>query len=254
MLRALLVSVLAALTLGAASPPLTVDVFAAASLKEAVDDAAAAYRAKTGVKIRATYASSAQLAKQIDQGAPADLFISADNEWMDWSARRNLMDPPTRRVIASNALVLVAPRDSKIRPFTLARGAPLAKLADGGRIAVGDMASVPAGLYAKSAFTRLGIWDQVKDYLAQGENVRAALAFVARGEAPLGVVYATDAKAEPKVKVIAVFPESSHAPIVYPAAVVRASKQGRAAEAFLVYLAGPAGQAIFKRRGFGAPR
>jgi molybdate transport system substrate-binding protein len=256
MLRAFFVSVLAALTLGAAAPAPgpTVDVFAAASLKEAVDDAGAAYQAKTGVKVRATYASSAQLAKQIDQGAPADLFISADNEWMDWSAKRNLMDLKSRRVIASNTLVLVAPLDSKIKPFRIGAGAPLAKLADGGRIAVGDVASVPAGIYAKSAFTNLGIWDQVKDHLAQGENVRAALAFVARGEAPLGVVYATDAKAEPKVKVIAVFPESSHAPIVYPGAVARASKQSRAAEGFLMYLASPGGQAILKRRGFGAPR
>ena len=131
MLRALFVSVLAALTLGAAAPPTTIDVFAAASLKEAVDDAGAAYQAKTGVKVRATYASSAALAKQIDQGAPADLFISADTEWMDWSMKRNLMDVNTRRTVASNTLVLVAPLDSKIKPFTLGRGAPLLKLADG---------------------------------------------------------------------------------------------------------------------------
>ena len=254
MLRALFVSILAALTLGAASPATTIDVFAAASLKEAVDDAGAAYRAKTGVKVRATYASSAALAKQIDQGAPADLFVSADTEWMDWSVKRNLMDAGTRRTVASNTLVLIAPLDSKIKPFSIGRGAPLLTLADGGRIAVGETASVPAGIYAKSAFTNLGIWDQVKDHLAQGENVRAALAFVARGEAPLGVVYATDAKAEPKVKVIATFPESSHAPIVYPAAVVRASKQGAAAKAFLSYLAGRDGQAILRRRGFGPPK
>jgi molybdate transport system substrate-binding protein len=144
--------------------------------------------------------------------------------------------------------------DSKIKPFTITRGAPLLKLADGGRIAVGETASVPAGIYAKSAFTNLGLWDAVKDHLAQGENVRAALAFVARGEAPLGVVYGTDAKAEPKVKVIATFPESSHAPIVYPAAVVRASKQGRAAQGFLKFLAGRDGQAILRRHGFGPPR
>ena len=257
MLRALIVAVLAVLTLGAAAPPpapATVDVFAAASLKEAVDDAGAAYQANTGVKIRATYASSAQLAKEIVQGAPADLFVSADTEWMDWSAKRNLMDMGTRRTIASNILVLVAPLDSRIKPFAIARGVDLVKRADGGRIAVGEVASVPAGIYAKSAFTNLGIWDQVKDHLAQGENVRAALAFVARGEASLGVVYATDAKAEPKVKVIAVFPESSHAPIVYPAAVVRASKQGRTAEGFLAFLAGREGQAILRRRGFGPPK
>ena len=258
MLRTFFVSILAALTLGAASPPppssATIDVFAAASLKEAVDDAGAAYQAKTGVKVRATYASSAALAKQIDQGAPADLFISADTEWMDWSVKRNLMDVGTRRTVASNTLVLIAPLDSKIKPFTITRGAPLLKLADGGRIAVGEVASVPAGIYAKSAFTNLGIWDQVKDHLAQGENVRAALAFVARGEAPLGVVYATDAEAEPKVKVIAVFPESSHPPIIYPAAVVRASKQGAASGAFLSFLAGRDGQAILRRRGFGPPK
>ena len=254
MLRALVVSILAALTLGAAAPTQTLDVFAAASLKEAVDDAGAAYQAKTGVAVRATYASSAQLAKQIDQGAPADLFISADTEWMDWSMKRNLIDVGTRRTVASNALVLIAPSDSPIKPFTLGRGAPLMKLANGGRIAVGETASVPAGIYAKAAFENLGLWDQVKDHLAQGDNVRAALAFVARGEAPLGVVYATDAKAEPKVKVVAVFPESSHAPIVYPAAVVRASKQGAAAKGFLSYLTGRDGQAILKRRGFGPVR
>jgi molybdate transport system substrate-binding protein len=257
MLRTLFVSIVAVLALTAAAPrppAETVDVFAAASLKEAVDEAGAAYLARTGVKVRATYASSAQLAKQIDQGAPADLFISADTEWMDWAAKRNLIAPGSRRIIASNTLVLVAPKDSKLQTIHIGRGVPLAKLAGDGRIAVGDVASVPAGIYAKDALHHLGVWDSVKDRLAPAENVRGALAYVARGEAPLGIVYATDAKAEPKVKVIGVFPENSHAPIVYPAAAVRASKRAGGATGFIAFLAGREGQAVLRKHGFGPPR
>ncbi len=256
MVRALIVSLVAVVALAAAAPAPrgAIDVFAAASLKEAVDEAGAAYRARTGVEVRAVYASSAQLAKQIDQGAPADVFVSADTEWMDWVAKRNLIDARSRRNVASNTLVLVAPLDSKLRPFTIRRGVSLVKLAGGGRIAVGEVSSVPAGIYAKASLTALGLWPETESRLAQAENVRAALAFVARDEAPLGIVYGTDAKAEPKVKVIAVFPESSHAPIVYPAATVRASKNGAAASGFLSFLAGPQGQAILRKHGFGPPR
>ncbi len=259
MFRALFASLAAVLTIAAAPPPPpppapTIDVFAAASLKEAVDEAGAAFAKRTGVHVRAVYASSAVLAKQIEQGAPADVFVSADRGWMDWSIKKTLMDVRTQRVIASNQLVLVAPRDSRLKSVTLRRGVSLMKLAGGGRIAVGEVASVPAGIYAKAAFTHLGLWDQVKDHLAQADNVRGALAFVARGEAPLGVVYATDAQAEPKVKVIAVFPESSHAPIVYPAAAVRASRYANQDAAFLNFLSGREGQAILKRHGFGPPR
>jgi molybdate transport system substrate-binding protein len=257
MFRALVITLAAALTMAAAPAPApvqTLDVFAAASLKESIDDAGAAYEKRTGIKVRAVYASSAVLAKQVDQGAPADVFISADREWMDWSIKRNLIDVKSQRVIASNRLVLVAPRDSKLITVALRRGVSLTKLTGGGRIAVGEVASVPAGIYAKAAFENLGLWNEVKDHLAQAENVRGALAFVARGEAPLGVVYATDAQAESKVKVVGVFPESSHAPIVYPAADVRASKHGAAAAAFLAYLSGREGQAILRRHGFGPPR
>jgi molybdate transport system substrate-binding protein len=256
MFRSTLAAIVAVLTLGAAAPASveTIDVFAAASMKESVDEAGAAYTKQTGIHVRAVYASSAVLAKQIDQGAPADVFISADREWMDWSLKRNLMDVRTQRVIASNQLVLVAPRDSKLGRVTIRKGVSLMKLAGGGRIAVGEVASVPAGIYAKAAFTNLGMWNEVKDHLAQADNVRGALAFVARGEAPLGVVYATDALAEPKVKVVAVFPESSHAPIVYPAAQVRATKHVQASLSFLNYLSGRQGQAILKRHGFGPPR
>jgi molybdate transport system substrate-binding protein len=227
-----------------------VEVFAAASLKEAMDDVSAVWRKRTGAVVRVTYASSAQLAKQIDQGAPADLFVSADTEWMDWAAKRNRIDPATRRDIAANSLVLVAPKESRLGPIRLDKNAPLARLVGSGRIAVGETASVPAGIYAKRSLESLGLWPQVKDHLAQGENVRAALAFVARGETPLGIVYATDAQAEPRVKVIATFPETSHPPIVYPAAVVSASKAKTDAQRLLTFLAEPEGQAILRRRGF----
>jgi molybdate transport system substrate-binding protein len=260
MLRRLAVSMIAALMMAgavAAAQPAraeTVEVFAAASLKETIDEAAKAYEAKTGVKVRATYASSAQLAKQIQQGAPADDFISADSDWMDWALGYNLVDKHSRRDVATNRLVLIAPLDSKLRPFALRKGVSLARLLGGGRLAVGETKSVPAGIYALASLKSLGMWPQVQDHLAQAENVRAALAFVARGEAPLGIVYATDAQAEPKVKVLSTFPESSHAPIVYPAAVVRESKHAPAAAAFLTFLSGPQGQAILRRHGFGPPR
>jgi molybdate transport system substrate-binding protein len=229
------------------------DVFAAASMNEAMNDAAASFKARTGVTIRTTLASSANLAQQIDKGAPADVFISADAQWMDWASGRNLIAPGTRRDIASNSLVLIAPADSSVRPFTLGRNASLARMLGDRRLAVGDVASVPAGIYAKASLQSLGLWDEVKDHLAQGENVRAALSYVARGEAPLGIVYATDAKAEPKVKVVAVFPESSHPPIAYPAAVTRSATDPKGAREFLDFLTSREGQILLRRRGFGPP-
>jgi molybdate transport system substrate-binding protein len=244
----------APIALAAPRPPAApVDVFAAASLKEAVDEAGAAFEARTGHKVRATYASSAQIARQIEQGAPADVFISADTEWMDWAGARGLTDIGTRRLVAANDLVLIAPKDSAVRPLRIGRTLDLSRLLGGGRLAVGEVKSVPAGKYAKAALTGLGAWDGVKDHLAEAESVRAALAFVARGEAPLGIVYATDALAEPKVKVIARFPEGSHPPILYPAAVVKAAREKAGGEAFVQFLASGRGQAILRRHGFKPP-
>jgi molybdate transport system substrate-binding protein len=252
-LVSLVISALIAVGAAGAEGNAPVDVFAAASMAEAMNDAAPAFKVHTGVTIRTTLASSANLAQQIDKGAPADVFISADAQWMDWAASHGLIAPGTRRDIASNSLVLIAPAGSPVRPFNIGRGSPLARMLGDRRLAVGDVASVPAGIYAKAALQSLGLWDGGKDHLAQAENVRAALAFVARGEAPLGIVYATDAKAEPKVKVVAVFPESSHPPIVYPAAVTRNAKDPKGAREFLDFLTSREGQTLMRRRGFGPP-
>jgi molybdate transport system substrate-binding protein len=228
----------------------TVTVFAAASLKTALDDVAAQWRKETGKTARISYAASGPLAKQIEAGAPADIFISADVAWMDYAAGRKLIKAETRRNLLGNALVLVAPADSKAQPIEIdAQTDFSALLGPDGRLAMGAPKSVPAGAYAQKALTSLGLWDKVKDRLAQTESVRATLLFVARGEAPLGIVYRSDAHAEPKVKVLATFPDSSHAPIVYPIAITAASANPDA-KAFYDYLATPAASAIFKRESF----
>jgi molybdate transport system substrate-binding protein len=228
----------------------SVTIFAAASLKTALDDIAAAWRKETGTSARISYAASGPLAKQIEAGAPADIFISADVPWMDYVAQRKLIKSETRRDLLGNALVLVAPADSKAQPMTLdARSDLGALLGADGRLAMGEPRSVPAGAYAQKALTALGLWDKVKDKIAQTESVRATLLFVARGEAPLGVVYRSDAHAERHVKVLGTFPESSHAPIVYPVAIIAASTKPDA-KAFYDYLATPAASAIFKRESF----
>lgn len=233
-------------------PPLT--VLAAASLKESMDEAAAAYERATGEPVRVAYAGSSALARQIAQGAPADVFVSADLDWMDWLQRRGLVDADSRRELLGNALVLIAPRNAPARPLRLQRGADLRPLlGEDGRIAVALTASVPAGKYAKAAFESLGMWQALRPRAAEAENVRAALLLVARGEAPLGVVYASDAQAEPRVKVLARFPAWTHPRIVYPVARVRASRHPQA-DAFLRWLQGDAAKAIFRRHGFAAPR
>jgi molybdate transport system substrate-binding protein len=235
----------------AAQPPLT--VFAAASLKESLDEAAAAYKTATGREVRVSFAASSALARQIEQGAPADVFVSADLEWMDYLQQRGLVDAGTRRNLLGNRLVLVAPASSAARHIALRRGTDLQPLlgADG-RIAVALTASVPAGKYAKAAFESLGMWNRLSARTAEAENVRAALLLVSRGEAPLGVVYASDAQAEPKVRTIAFFPAGSHPRIVYPVARIAGSKQPQAA-AFVRWLQGAKAQAIFRRHGFTAP-
>ncbi|MGH8432034.1 MAG: molybdate ABC transporter substrate-binding protein, partial [Solimonas sp.] len=223
-------------------------VFAAASLKTALDAVNAQWTKEMGKKAVISYASSSALAKQIEQGAPADVFISADLDWMDYVAEKKLIKPDTRKTLLGNQLVLVATKDSGVK-LELKPGADLAGALAGGKLAVGDVKAVPAGKYAKAALEKLGLWASVEASLAQAENVRAALALVARGEAKLGIVYATDAKAEKQVEVAGVFPEDSHPPIVYPAAVVISSKNPDA-EAFVTYLSSPKAQEIFTAQGF----
>ena len=231
-----------------AHAPLT--VFAAASLQEAMDEAAAAYQAATGQPVRVSYAGSPALARQVEQGAPADVFFSADLGWMDHLQGKGLVDPATRRELLGNSLVLVAPARSAARPLALTAGSDLLPLlGQDGRIALALTASVPAGKYARAAFTSLGLWDALAPRLAEAENVRAALLLVARGETPLGVVYASDARAEPRVRVLATFPGGSHPPIVYPVARVAASRHPHAAR-FVEWLQSPAAMAIFRGRGF----
>jgi len=228
--------------------PLT--VFAAASLKESLDEAAAAYQKASGQTVRVSYAASSALARQIEQGAPADVFLSADLEWMDYLQQRKLVDPATRRNLLGNTLVLVAPATGNLAPVDLKPGIDLLpRLGEKGRIALGFTTSVPAGKYAKAAFTSLGVWKSLEPRVAEAESVRAALMLVARSETPLGVVYGSDALAEPQVRVLAVFPERTHAPIVYPVARIAASKHPQAA-AFARWLATPAASKIFRAHGF----
>jgi molybdate transport system substrate-binding protein len=228
----------------------SVTIFAAASLKTALDDIAAEWRKETGKTARISYAASGPLAKQIEAGAPADIFISADVPWMDYVAERKLIKAETRRNLLGNALVLVAPADSKAQPMDInAQTDLLGLLGKDGRLAMGQPKSVPAGAYAQKALTSLGLWDKLKDRLAQTESVRATLVFVARGEAPLGIVYRSDTHAERHVKVLGTFPDSSHAPIVYPVAIIAASVNPDA-KAFYDYLASPPASAIFKRESF----
>ena len=244
----LLIAVSLAPTAARAQDDAGLTVFAAASLKEALDEAAAAYRKQTGVPVRVSYAASSALARQIEQGAPADVFFSADLEWMDYLQKRNRLDVATRRSLLGNRLVLIAPRASKAqvdlkRPATL-----LAALGDG-RLAVGQTRTVPAGKYAKASLESLSLWNGVRPRLAESESVRAALMLVARGETPLGIVYASDAKAEPGVRVVATFPEDSHPPIVYPVAALRGARAAQATR-FVQWLASPDVDALFTKRGF----
>lgn len=227
----------------------TLTVFAAASLKNALDDANAAFTKATGVKVTASYAASSALARQIEQGAPADIFVSADLKWMDYLAGKNLIKPDTRVNLLGNKLVLIAPADSRIGAVTIGHDFDLAKLAGSGRIAVADTKAVPAGLYAKAALEKLGAWKATEPKLAQAENVRATLAFVARGETPLGIVYETDARIEPKVKTVGIFPDDSYPPVTYPVAATASSKSA-ATERYLAFLRTPAAKAVFEKYGF----
>lgn len=223
-----------------------VTVFAAASLKNALDEVGAQY-ARSGGEARFSYAGSSAIARQIEQGAPADIYVSADADWMDYLAQRKLIVTSTRRDLLTNRLALIAPADSKVA-LKIGRGMPLARTLGDRRLAVAGP-DVPAGKYAKASLSTLGVWDSVSGRLAQAENVRMALQYVARGESPLGIVYDTDAKVEPKVRIVGLFPEGTHPKIVYPAAVVAASKNPDAAK-FMAFMSGPQAAAIFRKYGF----
>jgi molybdate transport system substrate-binding protein len=228
-------------------------VFAASSLKETLDDAAAVYTRTHVMPVRVSYAASSALARQIREGAPADVFVSADRDWMDVLQRERLIDVRTRRDIAGNALVLVAPSTRRIAPVALRAGVALRRLLGrDGRLAVALTASVPAGRYARAALDSLAQWTLVRDRVVETENVRGALELVARGEAALGIVYATDAIAEPRVRVIGRFAAATHPRIAYPAARVATSRNPQAA-AFVAWLRSPAGQTVLRRHGFLPP-
>lgn len=228
-------------------------VLAAASLQEALTAVAGQWAGKGHERPVISFAASSALARQVEAGAPADLFISADEAWMNHVVAAGFVAPGSRAPFLTNALVLVAPASSRVS-LTLRPGFPLARAlaASGGagRLAMGDPDAVPAGIYGKQALMRLGVWPQVEGKLARAESVRAALALVARGEAPLGVVYATDARAEPRVRVVGVFPATSHAPIVYPLARLRQASSADA-EPFRRFLLSGEGKALFRRFGFG---
>jgi len=224
-------------------------VFAAASLTDSLDDVDAAFSKETGVKVAASFAASSALAKQIEHRVPADVFISADLEWMAFVDSRLLIKRETKFNFLGNRLVLIAPKASKLDTVEIANGFDIARFAGGGRIAVADVNAVPAGLYAKAALETLGAWAAAEPKLALAENTRAALASVARGEAPIGIVYATDAAAEPNVRIIGVFPEGSYPQITYSAAVTTASSNADAGR-YINFLRGEAAKTIFERYGF----
>ena len=251
-MRTLLVAWAVGVALAATQPMLAcaadLTVFAAASLKEALDQEVAGFEADTDNKVVVAYAGSNALAKQIEAGAPADVFISADVDWVNYLEARALLRPGTRTDLLRNRLVLIAAAVSSAS-LRIAPGFALVDALHGGRLAMANPDSVPAGKYGRAALRALGVWSAIEPHLARAENVRAALLLVARGEAPLGIVYATDALAEPKVRVVDTFPADSHAPIVYPIAIVASSRSPYAGR-FVEYLKSPAARAIWTAHGF----
>ncbi len=226
-------------------------VFAAASLTDALRALGRDWQARGNPAPRLSFAASSALARQIEQGAPADLFLSADERWMDYLQERSLILPATRISPVGNALVLIAPADAPARSVTLDRGTDLAALLGAkGRLAVGDPAHVPAGRYARDALQWMGQWAAMAPRLAPADNVRAALLLVERGEAPLGIVYATDAAASPGVRILGSFPAASHTPVTYPFALTRRAETSDAARAFLGFLTGPEARPVWQRFGF----
>jgi molybdate transport system substrate-binding protein len=226
----------------------SITVFAAASTTNALTDISKLFDQKTGVKVTHSFASSSTLAKQIEQGAPADIFLSADLKWMDYLAGKKMIEPETRLDLLGNRIVLIAPASSTLK-IDIVPGFDLAKALAGGKLSMGDPSHVPAGIYGKQALEKLGVWQSVESNVASAKDVRAALALVEREEAPLGVVYATDAAISKKVKVVGVFPTDSHPPIVYPVAVVK-DRAAPAAKDFLKFLKAPESIAILEKYGF----
>lgn len=248
----LLVSFLVLLSVTAASvadaQEKKIVVFAAASMKNALDDVNTAFTKQSGTNVVVSYDASSALMKQIENGAPADVFVSADLKWMDYGSERKLIKDDTRVNLLGNELVLITARDSPIGNITIGPSFDLAKLAGDGRIATGDVRAVPVGIYAQAALEKLGVWPAVEPKMAMTGNVRAALVLVARGEAPLGIVYSTDAKVEPNVKIIGVFPEDSHPPIIYPVAATANANADTAS--YLAFLRSPAAKSTFEGYGF----
>ena len=245
--------VTAALLLAAPSRPTEAQgsdvlVFAAASLKNALDAVNAQWTKEAGKKAVISYASSAALAKQIEQGAPAQMLIAADLDWMDYLAARSLIKPDTRSNLLGNRIVLIAPKD-KARPVEIKPGFDLASVLGDGRLSMANVDAVPAGKYGKAALEKLGVWASVSGKIAQAENVRAALLLVSRGEAPAGIVYQTDAAADPNVKIIGTFPEDAHPPIIYPMALTASATHPDAA-AFLAYIGSEKAKPLFQAQGF----
>ena len=233
--------------LAAEPPKRELLVFAAASLTNVLGELTPAWEQSSGVRVKLSFAASSVLARQIEAGGTADVFVSADREWMDYLQSRGLIDKASRRDLAGNRLVLIAPADSRLE-LKIAPGFKLAEALGDGRLATGDPDTVPAGRYARSALTTLGVWDGVADRLVRADNVRSAMMFVARGEAPLGIVYATDAAVDSKVRVIDIFPEATHAPITYPAAAVRGAKPE--ALALIAYLGSGKARLTWRKFGF----
>ena len=231
-----------------AQPPIL--VFAAASLTDALLEIGTAYEGTSPVRVKMSFDASSNMARQIEAGAPADVFFSADTQWMDYLQARNLIQANTRRDVVGNRLVLIAPAGSQVG-LKIAPHFSLAAALGNGRLATGDPDSVPVGRYARSALSALGVWDAVSARLARAENVRAALVYVARGEAPLGIVYASDALVDKRVRVVDTFPANTHEPIVYPVALTK-SANGEAA-GFVTYLGSPQAHAIFVKYGFTEP-
>jgi molybdate transport system substrate-binding protein len=224
---------------------------AAMTLQNVIDEAASVYERQTDATVAFSYGSSPALVGQIDNGAPADIFISADSDWMDAAEYKALIRAGTRVNLASSNLVLIAPRDKAV-PVALTPGFPIRQMLGDGRLVMCDPMMMPAGRYGRAALEKLGVWKTVQDRVANADNVRAALAYVSRGEAPLGIVFDTDAALDPGVKIVGVFPPDSHPPIVYPAAIIASSDHIDAAS-FLVFLASPKGRAIFAKYGYSEP-
>jgi molybdate transport system substrate-binding protein len=226
----------------------TITVFAAASMKNALDYVSETFTTRTGIKVVSSYDASSALMKKIESGAPADAFVSADLKWMDYGVEKKVINESTRINLLRNVLVLISSKDSKIDHVDIGPGFDLAKLADDGRIATGDVKEVPVGLYAKAELGRLGVWPSVESKMVMTVNVRAALAYAARGEALLSIVYATDAKIEPEVKVVGVFPDNPDDPIVYPVAATVNAKPGTTQ--YLAFLRSAEAKSIFEGYGF----